>query len=199
MEYPLALKNLIESFCSLPSIGKKTAERLALYVLTSLDEDSIVRFSDSLKSVKQLNFCPICHNISEDDNLCTICDDSNRDKSQVMVVENIKDVFILEKMQEYKGVYHVLNGSINFANGVGIEDINVNSLINRVKDGVVNEVILATNATVEGETTARYIKVMLEDFDINVTRIAHGLPVGGDIGYADEMTLLKAVEGRRKY
>ena len=128
-----------------------------------------------------------------------MCEDSNRNSEVVMVVEGIKDVFIMEKMNNYHGLYHVLDGAINFAAGIGVDDINIASLIERVKEGKIKEVILATNATTEGETTARYIKVMLEDYDVLVTRIAHGLPFGGDISYADEMTLLKAIEGRRNY
>ena len=165
-----------------------------------MEDDDIKRLGEAIINVKEnLYRCPKCHNISSTDGVCEVCADDNRDQSVVMVVEAIKDVFIMERMNEFKGVYHVLDGAINFASGIGVEDINIDTLINRVKEGSVKEVILATNATTEGETTARYIKVMLEDFDVLVSRIAHGLPFGGDISYADEMTLLKAIEGRRKY
>lgn len=200
MDYPKPIKDLIEGYLALPGIGRKTAERLAMFTFSEMDEDLTKRLGEAIINVKKdLYRCPICHNISSNDSACEICSDTTRDKSIVMVVETIKDVFIMEKMQEYKGLYHVLDGAINFASGIGVEDININSLIERVKQGEVKELIIATNATTEGETTARYIKVLLEEYDILISRIAHGLPFGGDISYADEMTLLKAIEGRRKY
>ena len=200
MDYPKPIRDLIDGYLTLPGIGKKTAERLALYTFAQMQDDDIKRLGEAIINVKSnLYICPKCHNVSSVDGLCQVCSDSTRDPSVVMVVEAIKDVFIMERMNEFKGVYHVLNGAINFASGVGVEDINIDSLIKRVASGEVKEVILATNATTEGETTARYIKVMLEDTDVLVSRIAHGLPFGGDISYADEMTLLKAIEGRRKY
>jgi len=200
MDYPKPIRNLIDGYLTLPGIGKKTAERLALYTFSQMDDENIKRLGEAIINIKcNLFHCPKCHNISESIDECEICADKKRDHSIVMVVETIKDVFIMEKMNEYKGVYHVLGGAINFAAGIGVEDININSLIERVKENTIKEIILATNATTEGETTARYIKVMLEDFDVLVSRIAHGLPFGGDISYADEMTLLKAIEGRRKY
>ena len=200
MDYPKPIKDLIEGYLALPGIGKKTAERLALFTFSEMDEDTTKRLGEAIINVKKnLCRCPVCHNVATLDSLCEVCSDSQRDKSIIMVVETIKDVFIMEKMQEYKGLYHVLDGAINFASGIGVEDININSLIERVKQGEVKELIIATNATTEGETTARYIKVLLEEYDILISRIAHGLPFGGDISYADEMTLLKAIEGRRKY
>ena len=200
MEYPKAIKDLIEGYLTLPGIGKKTAERLALYTFSEMDEETCEKFGNAIINVKKsLHRCPICHNISSEEDLCEICRDDKRDKSVVMVVETIKDVFIMERMNEFKGLYHVLDGAINFAAGIGVDDINITSLINRVASGEVKELILATNATTEGETTARYIKVMLEEYDVLISRIAHGLPFGADISYADEMTLLKAIEGRRKY
>ena len=200
MEYPKPIRDLIDGYLTLPGIGKKTAERLALYTFSQMQDEDIKRLGEAIINLKtNLYRCPKCHNISEVDGLCEICSDISRDQGVVMVVEAIKDVFIMERMNEFKGVYHVLDGAINFASGVGVEDINIDTLIKRVQEGSVKEVILATNATTEGETTARYIKVMLEDFDVLVSRIAHGLPFGGDISYADEMTLLKAIEGRRKY
>lgn len=199
MDYPVAIKNLIEAYLGLPGIGRKTAERLALYTFSDMDESVAESFSKAIIAVKKdLSRCPVCHNITTSGE-CSICSDKERDHSVIMVVEGIKDVFIMEKMQEYKGVYHVLDGAINFTSGIGVDDINIKSLIERVEKGNIKEVILATNATTEGETTARYIKAMLADYDVLVTRIAHGLPFGGDISYADEMTLLKAIEGRRNY
>ena len=200
MEYPKPIKDLIEGYLALPGIGKKTAERLALFTFSEMDEDATKRLGEAIINVKiNLYRCPICHNLSESESPCEICSDTTRDKSIVMVVETIKDVFIMEKMQEYKGLYHVLDGAINFAAGIGVEDINIDTLIARIATGEVKELIIATNATTEGETTARYIKALLDDYDIFISRIAHGLPFGADISYADEMTLLKAIEGRRKY
>lgn len=198
MEYPQEIKNLIEAFTKLPSIGKKSAERLALYVFQTMNDDNVKHFSDALLNVKKLAICPHCGNVSSS-GLCPICQDDKRDKQIVMVVENIKDVFIMENTNSFKGVYHVLGGAINLASGVGVEDININSLIKRIDEENIQEVILATNATTEGETTARYIKILLEDKNVLVTRIAYGIPFGGDISYADQMTLLKAIEGRRNY
>ena len=200
MDYPKQIKALIDAYQYLPGIGKKTAERLALFTFSDMEEENIKRLSEAIKNIKEgLSICPICHGLASLDEGCEICNDSSRNHEIVMVVEGIKDVFIMEKMQNYQGVYHVLNGAINFAAGVGVDDININSLIDRVKEGNIKEVILATNATTEGETTARYIKVLLEEYPVLITRIAHGLPFGGDISYADEMTLLKAIEGRRNY
>ncbi len=200
MDYPKPIKDLIDGYLALPSIGKKTAERLALFTFSEMQDEDVKRLGEAIINVKNnLYRCPICHNISTTEASCEVCSDESRNKDIIMVVETIKDVFIMEKMQEYKGLYHVLDGAINFAGGVGVDDINIDSLINRVKEGKVKELIIATNATTEGETTARYIKALLEEYDVFISRIAHGLPFGGDISYADEMTLLKAIEGRRQY
>lgn len=200
MDYPKQIKDLIECFQYLPGIGKKTAERLAIYAFSDMDEENIKRLSGALIEVKDsLYICPKCGNVSSTEGLCEICQDETRDFKTIMVVESIKDLFIMERMQSYHGVYHVIGGAINLASGIGVEDLNINSLIERVKNENIKEVILATNATTEGETTARYIKILLEELDVTVTRIAHGLPFGGDISYADELTLLKAIEGRRNY
>lgn len=199
MNYPKAINDLIESFMQLPSIGKKSAERLAIYVYSQLSEENANAFANNLKAVKSnLHKCEICGNLSEH-NICDICLDKERNHELVMVVENVKDLFVMERLDQYKGVYHVLNGAISFASGVGVEDIDIASLVKRVKEGQIKELILATNATLEGETTARYIKALLEDENVIISRIAHGLPVGGDLQYADEMTVLKALEGRRNY
>ena len=200
MEYPKEIKELISAFQSLPTIGKKSAERLALYVFTAMNENDTKKLSEAIINVKEkLTICPVCGNVSVDGNKCEICEDKTREKNTIMVVESIKDLFSIEKTGTYKGLYHVLGGAINLSLGIGIDDINIMSLIERVKENQISEVILATNATTEGETTARYIKVLLEDYDVNVTRIAHGLPFGADISFADELTLLKALEGRIKY
>lgn len=199
MDYPKAINDLIESFLRLPGVGKKTAERLAIYVYSNLNEKETTDFANNLINVKKnLKTCKICNNLSEDD-ICPICKDNTRDKSVIMVCENVKDLFVLERLGQFKGVYHVLGGVIDFSNGVGVEDINIKSLIDRVKDGNIKEIILACNATLSGETTSRYIKTLLEEYPVKITRIAHGLPIGGDLSYADEMTVLKALEGRRDY
>ena len=199
MKYPKALIKLIEDFSMLPSVGKKTAERYALYVYTKMLEEDVLNFSKDLVDVKQnIKICECCGNISEEP-ICSICSDESRNKKQILVVETIKDLFVIENVNQYNGIYHVLNGAISFSKGIGVNDLNINSLIDNVKNGGVEEIILATNATLEGETTARYIKELLNGYDIKITRIAHGLPVGGEMSYADDMTLLKAMEGRREY
>lgn len=199
MKYPKALIKLIEDFSMLPSVGKKTAERYALFIYTKMLEEDVINFSNDLVEVKQnIKICKCCGNISEEE-ICSICSDETRNKKQILVVETIKDLFVIENVNQYNGIYHVLNGAISFSKGIGVNDLNINSLIDQVKNGEVEEIILATNATLEGETTARYIKELLNDYDIKITRIAHGLPVGGEMSYADDMTLLKAMEGRREY
>ena len=199
IKYPQALEDLIKSFQSLPSVGRKTAERYALYILNHREEENINDFSNSLLSLKQdIHSCIICGNMTEA-SVCPICMDQDRNKKQIIVVENVKDLYTLENLSIFKGVYHVLNGAISFSKGITVEDLNIESLLKRLKDNEVEEIIIATNATIEGETTARYIKEIIREFDVKVTRIAHGLPVGGDLSYADEMTVLKALEGRREY
>jgi recombination protein RecR len=199
MQYPKAIENLKESFLKLPGIGKKTAERLAVFVYSNFSEKDALDMSQSLIDVKKnIHKCPICGALT-DKNICDICSDPKRDKSTIMVVENVKDLFVIERLDQYSGVYHVLNGAINFSLGIGIEDLNIDSLIARVKEGEIKEIILSTNATIEGETTARYIKALLDSYDVNITRIAHGLPIGADISYADEVTIIKSLEGRQKY
>ena len=199
MKYPKALIKLIEDFSMLPSVGKKTAERYALFIYTKMLEEDVINFSNDLVEVKKnIKICKCCGNISEEE-ICSICSDETRNKKQILVVETIKDLFVIENVNQYNGIYHVLNGAISFSKGIGVNDLNINSLVEQVKNGEVEEIILATNATLEGETTARYIKELLNDYDIKITRIAHGLPVGGEMSYADDMTLLKAMEGRREY
>jgi len=198
-KYPSSLENLIECFSKLPSVGKKTAERFALYTFFHMDEVDITDFSNALLSIKKdIHICPSCGNMTED-SLCSICQDNTRNHRQVLVVETIKDLITIERVNEFKGIYHVLNGAISFSKGIGINDLNIESLTKKVKNKEIDELILATNATIEGETTARYLYELYRNDDVKITRIAHGLPVGSDLSYADEMTILKAFEGRREY
>ncbi|WP_242225257.1 recombination protein RecR [Bacillus cereus group sp. BfR-BA-01380] len=197
MHYPEPISKLIDSFMKLPGIGPKTAVRLAFFVL-NMKEDDVLDFAKSLVNAKRnLTYCSVCGHITDRDP-CYICDDSHRDQSIVCVVQEPKDVIAMEKMKEYQGVYHVLNGAISPMEGVGPEDINIPQLLKRLHDETVQEVILATNPNIEGEATAMYISRLLKPTGIKVTRIAHGLPVGGDLEYADEVTLSKALEGRRE-
>ncbi|ERJ12619.1 recombination mediator RecR [Haloplasma contractile] len=196
MQYPNSISKLIESFSKLPGIGPKTAERLSFYVANKMNEDDVLGFAKGLVNVKrELTTCPVCGHIT-DQTPCYICTDGGRDRSILTVVEDAKDVIALEKMKEYKGLYHVLNGVISPINGIGPNDINIKALIERLKDEEIKEVIIATNPTVEGESTSMYIAKLLKDTDIKMSRIARGLPVGAGLEYADEVTLLKALEGR---
>lgn len=197
MQYPEPIARLIASYMNLPGIGQKTATRLAFYTIDMKDE-VVSEFAKSLLSVKRdLQFCSICGNITEEDP-CEICADKSRDRSTILVVEEPKDVMAMEKMREYHGLYHVLHGVLSPMEGTGPDDINIASLIQRLHDETVKEVIIATNATTEGEATAMYLSRLIKPAGIKVTRLAHGLAVGSDIEYADEVTLLKAVEGRRE-
>ncbi len=198
-KYPTSLENLIECFSKLPSVGKKTAERYALYAFFHMDEVDLTDFSNALLSIKKdIHICPSCGNMTED-SLCNICSDVSRNHKQVLVVETIKDLITIERVNEFRGIYHVLNGAISFSKGIGINDLNIESLTEKIKNKEIEELILATNATIEGETTARYLYELYRTYDVKITRIAHGLPVGSDLSYADEMTILKAFEGRREY
>ncbi|RIA75551.1 DNA replication and repair protein RecR [Anaeroplasma bactoclasticum] len=198
-KYPTSLENLIECFSKLPSVGKKTAERYALYAFFHMDEVDLIDFSNALLSIKKdIHICPSCGNMTED-SLCNICSDASRNHKQVLVVETIKDLITIERVNEFRGIYHVLNGAISFSKGIGINDLNIESLTEKIKNKEIEELILATNATIEGETTARYLYELYRTYDVKITRIAHGLPVGSDLSYADEMTILKAFEGRREY
>lgn len=179
----------------LPGIGQKTATRLAFYTINMQEED-VTEFAKSLISVKRdLYYCKTCGNIAETE-LCDICQDKTRDGSIILVVEETKDVMSMEKMREYRGLYHVLNGVLSPMDGTGPDDLNIASLIKRLHDEDVREVIVATNPTTDGEATAMYLSRLIKPAGIKVTRLAHGLSVGSDIEYADEITLLKAVEGR---
>lgn len=195
MLYPAPIAKLIDSFTKLPGIGIKTATRLAFYTIGMSDED-VNEFAKNLLSAKrELTYCSICGNLTDDDP-CSICTDKTRKRSVILVVEDSKDVSAMEKIQEYHGLYHVLHGLISPMNGVGPDDINLKSLITRLMDNEVSEVIIATNATADGEATAMYISRVLKPAGIKVTRLARGLAVGSDIEYADEVTLLRAIENR---
>jgi recombination protein RecR len=198
MRYPEAIDKLIEALRKYPGVGKKTAERYALYTVNRLNKEAIDEIVDAYLSIKEDIFkCPICGNITDTDP-CYICKDQSRDKSTIIVIEEAKDLIVMEKTNKYHGLYHVLNGAISPSDGIGPEDINIKGLIERLKDEKVKEVILATNLSNEGETTAQYISRLLKDSTILITRIAHGIPAGGNIEYADEITIAKALEGRRK-
>ncbi|MFJ7734464.1 recombination mediator RecR [Lysinibacillus sp. NPDC097231] len=197
MYYPEPISKLIDSFMKLPGIGPKTAARLAFFVLT-MKEDDVLSFSKALIDAKRnLSYCSVCGNITDVDP-CHICTDKQRNNSIICVVQDTKDVIAMEKMRDYNGMYHVLQGAISPMDGIGPEDINVASLLVRLQDETVQELILATNSTIEGEATAMYISRLVKPSGIRTTRIAHGLPVGGDLEYADEVTLSKAMEGRRE-
>jgi recombination protein RecR len=194
--YPKILLNLIEELKKLPGVGSKTAERYAFEIINR-DHQDIEAFANALLKIKdRLKTCTICGNITEDA-LCDICKDKHRDQSVICVVSHPKDIIAMEKMGEFHGVYHVLNGVISTFKGILPEDINIETLIKRVNEHI-SEVIIATNPTIEGETTALYIAKKLQLKGANVTRLASGLPMGGHLDYADEMTLIKALEGRKK-
>ena len=194
--YSPSIEKLIESFEKLPSIGHKTAARLAFYILNSSKEETN-EFINSIKNAKaNLKYCSKCYNISDTDP-CTICSNPKRDENTICVVEDVRDIIAIERTHEYKGVYHVLHGSISPMNGIGPDDIKIKELLARITPET-KEVILATNPRVEGEATAMYISKLLKPLGVTITRIAHGIPIGGDLEYTDEITLSKALEGRRE-
>ena len=194
--YPVAIERLIEEFAKLPGIGHKTAQRLTLHVL-NLPREEVEEFSKALVQARgTIKYCSVCGNFTDSDP-CAICGNPSRDKGSICVVEQPKDIMTMERVKEYNGVYHVLHGNISPMQGRGPQDIRIRELVARMNPEV-NEVIVATNPTIEGEATAMYISRILKPLDIKVTRIASGIPVGGDLEYADEVTLLKAVEGRRE-
>lgn len=195
--YSPSIEKLIESFERLPSIGHKTAARLAFYILNCSEEETNEFISSIVNAKKNLRYCSTCYNISDTDP-CPICSNSKRRKDIICVVEDVRDVVAMEKTHEFRGVYHVLHGSISPMNGIGPDDIKIKELLSRLMGGEVKEVILATNPRVEGEATAIYLSKLIKPLGIKVTRIAHGIPVGGDLEYTDEITLSKALEGRRE-
>lgn len=194
--YPVAIEKLIEEFAKLPSIGKKTAQRLTLHVL-NLPKEEVEAFADALKEARgTIRYCSVCGNFTDSDP-CSICSNPNRDKEIICVVEQPKDIMTMERVKEFNGVYHVLHGNISPMQGRGPQDIRIRELVSRMSADI-KEVILATNPNIEGEATAMYISKVLKPLDIKVTRIATGIPVGGDLEYADEVTLSKALEGRKE-
>ncbi len=196
MNYPDSFEELIECFKLLPGIGNKGAERMVYHIL-EMNDDQVRRFSNGLINFKKnIHYCKKCGHICEGDT-CDICKDTTRNQSQICIVESPKDVYAMEKLKEYNGLYHVLGGTVSIMDGVTLDDLNINNLLNRINDDI-KEVIIATNPTREGETTALLIAKLLEKRNVNVTRIANGLPIGSSLDYADELTLLRSFEGRQK-
>ena len=195
--YSEPIDRLINEFSKLPGIGRKTAQRLAFHVI-NMDLKDVTGLSKALVDVKnEIKYCSVCCNIS-DSEVCPICANSHRDPSTICVVEDPRDVAAMERTKDYSGRYHVLNGVISPMDGIGPDMLNIKELISRLGDGSVKEIIMATNPTIEGEATAMYISRLVKPMGIKVTRIAHGLPVGGDLEYADDVTISKALEGRRE-
>lgn len=204
MQYPAPLARLIRELCKLPGIGEKSAARLAFHLLKGEKEDAL-ELAESIGKLRQeMGLCPGCFGLSEvdprvgEEAMCRICQDSRREREKICVVEEPADMLAVEKSEEYKGLYHVLHGAISPLDGVGPEALRMKELVRRVEGNQIQEVIVATNPTVEGEATALYISKVLKPLGVKVTRIARGLPMGGDLEYADAVTLGKAIEGRRE-
>ncbi len=197
MQYPEPIEKLINAFRQLPGVGPKTAQRLAFFVLKMPKED-VARMSRALVEAKEkIGSCKTCGNLTENPR-CRICTDSRRDSSILCVVQEPRDVLALERTIDYRGLYHVLMGALSPMEGIGPDELRIRELLDRLREGGVKEVIMATNPNVEGEATALYVAGLVKDMGIKVTRLARGLPVGGDLEYADELTLSKALEGRRE-
>ena len=199
MEYfPPALEKLVEQFAKLPGVGRKSAQRLAFYVL-SLSKEEAEEFAGAVTAAqKAISCCPVCQNLTEGDGPCPICRSAKRDQSVICVVADPKDVIAMERSREYTGVYHVLHGVISPMNHVGPDDLRVRELVGRVSAGGVEEVIMATNPDTEGEATAMYLSRLLKPFAVKTTRLAYGIPVGSHLEFADDATLMRALEGRRE-
>lgn len=199
MEYfPPALEKMVEQFARLPGIGRKTAQRLAFFVL-SLPENEVEIFAQSVLDAKRsIALCPVCQNLTEGDGLCPICASEKRDGGLVCVVADPKDVIAMERAREYGGTYHVLHGVLSPMNGVGPDDLHIKSLLDRVAQGGIQEIIMATNPDTEGEATAMYLSRLLRPFGVKITRLAYGIPVGSHLEYADDATLMRALEGRQE-
>lgn len=195
--YAKPLNNLISELSKLPGIGGKTAQRLAFHILSMEDKDAVAIANAIVEAKKSMKYCSVCGNLTDVDP-CSICTDQTRDQSVICVVESPRDVSAIERMKDFQGLYHVLHGAISPMDGIGPEDINLKQLIVRLQQNDIQEVILATNPNIEGEATAMYTARLIKPSGIKVTRIAHGVPVGGDLEYADEITLSKAMEGRRE-
>ena len=196
-QYPKPLARLINEMSKLPGIGTKTAQRLSFYILSLKDKEAEQLASAILTAKKEMKYCSVCGNLTDEDP-CAICSDKSRKADTICVVESPKDVMAMERIREYNGLYHVLHGVISPMEGIGPEDINLMSLLKRLQANDIKELIIATNPNIEGEATAMYIARLVKPSGIKVSRIAHGIPVGGDLEYADEVTLLKAMEGRRE-
>jgi len=196
--YEGIIQDLIDELGRLPGVGPKSAQRIAFYIIQS-DRVDVTRLAEVLKTVKErVKFCSICGNISEEE-LCKICRDPRRDKTSICVVEESKDVLAIEKTREFKGSYHVLGGAISPIDGVGPENLRIKELMTRLAETTISEVIIATDPNLEGEATATYLTRLIKPLGVKVSRLAFGLPVGGDLEYADEITLGRAFEGRRSY
>lgn len=194
--FPPLIESLIEGYAQLPGIGRKSAERIAFYILDNMSKDDVRRMTDAIITAKEnTSFCPVCQNLT-DTTPCRICASEKRDNSVICVVENPRDVIAIEKTKEYNGLYHVLHGALSPMDGVSPDDLKISELLLRLDDNV-KEIIMATNPTVSGTATAVYLSKLIAPMGIKVTRIAHGIPVGGDLEYADEITLIKALEGRQ--
>ena len=191
------INRLIEELSSLPSIGPKSAQRLAFYIIGMSQEKAESLANAILEAKKNIKYCSVCCNLSDED-ICPVCANPKRDHSTIMVVEDPRDMAAYEKTKEYKGVYHVLHGAISPMTGVGPNDIRIKELLDRIQKEPVNEIIIATNPNVEGEATAMYLSRIIKPLGIKVSRIANGVPVGGDLEYVDEVTLSRALEGRRQ-
>ena len=198
-EYIAPIQRLIEEFRRLPGVGSKTAARYAFAALNFTDDEA-ERFASAVLALKrEVHKCPICFGLSESEERCDICADEDRDRSVICVVESAKDVMVMERVRGYRGLYHVLGGALSPIDNVTAADLTILPLVERVKTGEVKEVIIATNPTPGGDTTAAYLARILEPYEVEVSRLAYGIPVGGDIEYADEVTLYRAMEGRRYF
>jgi len=195
--FPPSLENLIDKFAALPGIGKKSAQRLAFHVL-SLPDGEAESFATAIMEAKSsVHCCPVCQNLT-DGELCSVCDDNRRDRGVICVVAEPRDVLSFERSREYKGMYHVLHGVMSPMNHIGPDDLKISELMSRVADGEIREVIMATNPDTEGDTTAMYISRLIKPFNVKVSRLAYGIPVGSNLEYADDATLSRALEGRRE-
>ena len=196
--FPPALEKLVEQFAKLPGVGVKSAQRLAFHVL-SLPEEEAGQFAQAILDAKRsIHCCPVCQNLTEGDGPCSICANPRRDERVICVVADPKDVVAMERSREYQGRYHVLHGVISPMNHVGPDDLHIRDLVTRVSSGEVEEVIMATNPDTEGEATAMYLSRLLKPFAVRVTRLAYGIPVGSHLEYADDATLMRALEGRQE-
>lgn len=195
--YAAPIAKLIEAFTKLPGIGNKTAQRLAFYLLDMPQKEAEELAYAIINAKRSIRYCEVCCNITDKDK-CSICSDGKRDESIICVVEDPRDVVAMEKTREFKGLYHVLHGAISPMDDIGPDEIRIKELLSRIRTGNIKEIILATNPNIEGEATAMYISKLIKPLGVKTTRIAHGVPVGGDLEYADEVTLMKALEGRRE-